>query len=437
MENVLPARIIASSDDDIPPEHFIDVGRAIGQEYRHILVGMDNRPSTDVIHQAFIAGALSTGAKVYDAGRIPLPALPFSDCDVNCMVYVSNPDNNDCMSGIELMNRDGSYFSDIQLLRLNEYLKGAVSVPDNYELHDAERICGAFDIYKEKLRANSGNPHSDANLRFFCDSLTHNTPVILNGRSTLALMVNCHMNNRSTERIVPNNEEDLKMLAKTVKANYGSVGIAINANGDRIAGIDENGGYIGGTMMFALLMDRLRPSSVALPIDTPMVITDLFDSEFVFTPSSYHRIGEVMKKANNVKFGGSADGAFIFPSMSYVPDGIMAGNVISSIASETSISNYLDSLPEYSVTRTSMRFMGDTNLVNRRMDATLRSLGCDKVYRADSWRLDYGEGIFIITVNESRMTIDITVESKDKVYSTGLMEIATEAVDSCLKSISR
>ena len=115
----------------------------------------------------------------------------------------------------------------------------------------------------------------------------------------------------------------------------------------------------------------------------------------------------------------------------------MEGNIISTIASEMSISNFIDDIPEYSVTRTSMRYMGDTNIVNRRMDTTLRSIGCDNVYRADSWRLDYGEGIIIITVNESRLTIDITVESKDKVYSTGLMEIATEAVDSCLKGISR
>ncbi|MBO4552547.1 MAG: hypothetical protein J5673_05060 [Candidatus Methanomethylophilaceae archaeon] len=436
MENALPARIISTSERDLLPEHFIDVGKAVGQEYRHVLVGSDSRPSTNVIKHAFISGVLSTGAKLYDAGCLPMPALPFADCDVNCMVYIGNPDNNDNMSGMDLMNRNGTYFSDVQMLRLDEYMKGTVKIPENDDQPSLEKVTGTLDTYRTKLRSASGNRHSDANLRFFTDSMTHNTPVVLNGRNTLALMVNCHMDNRSTERIVPNNEEDLKMLAKTVKANYGSVGIAINANGDRIAGIDENGGYIGGTLMFALLMDRLKPASVALPIDTPMVITDLFDSKFTFTPSSYQRIGDAVK-AENLKFGGSADGAFIFPSMSYAPDAIMAGNIISTIASEMSISNFIDDIPEYSVTRTSMRYMGDTNIVNRRMDTTLRSIGCDNVYRADSWRLDYGEGIIIITVNESRMTIDITVESKDKVYSTGLMEIATEAVDSCLKGISR
>ena len=436
MENALPARIIHSSEGDVLPEFYVDVGKAIGQEYRHILIGSDRRPSTDVVKSAFTAGALSTGAIVFDVGCVPLQTMPLSECDANCIMYFGNPDNNEYMSGLDLMNRDGTYFSDLQMFRLGEYIKGSMPPMDKEEPRNITAIPDYIDEYGEKLRAISGNPNSNLYLKFFIDAMSHNTPVIMNTRNTLALMVNCHMDNRSTERIVPNSEEDLKMLAKTVKANYGSVGIAINAEGTRIAGIDENGGYIGGTMMFALLMDYLKPESVALPIDTPMMITDLFESKYTFTPVSSQRIGAVMKE-KGLKFGGSADGTFIFPASSYIPDGIMAANIVSLISSEWSLANFMDNIPEYMMTKTSMRYAGDVNLVTRRMDTVLNSLNYDHIHKSDGWRLDYGEGLFVIRINEEQMTIDIKVESKDKVYSTGLMEIATEAVDTCLKGINR
>ena len=437
MEERFPSRIIGNSDRELGPEDMLRMGKAIGQESRYVLVGKDSRPTTDMMYQSFVAGLISTGAKAYLAGTIPLSAMPFNDLDVNCLAYIGSPENEDRASGLDLMNKDGTYFTENQMNRFNDALN---KVADNGEKRDIlyrpVNIENMYDLYKSRIRSVSKHIQSDTIVDLFYDSLFHNTPMMLNDIRSQIFMVNCHMTDTSMDRIVPHSESDLKLLSRNVKASYGSIGIAINANGTRIAGIDENGGYISGILMFALLMERLKPSSVAMPIDTPMIITDLFKADYTFTPTASQHIGE-FTKTRNVKFGGAKDGTFIFPTLSRAPDGIVAASIIADMAAEFGIADYLNSLPKYTVVNTAMRYIGNIKLVMRRVDYELKSIECERFASSDGWRLDYGDGMVFVNLDDVQQTVNVRVESKDKMYSTGLMEIATEAIAKALSSISK
>ena len=437
MEERFPSRIVSNPDREIGPEDMLRMGKAIGQECRYVLVGKDCRPTTDMMYQAFVAGLISSGAKAYLAGTVPLSAMPFNNLDVNCLAYVGIPENEDGTSGLDLMNKDGTYFTETQMERFNDTLgKTTYSGGNSGPLYHPVGVENMYDTYKAKIRSVSKHAQSDTIVSLFYNSMSHNTPMMLNDIRSQIFMVNCHMTDVSMDRIVPHSEADLKLLARNVKASYGSIGIAINANGTRIAGIDENGGYISGILMFALLMERLKPSSVAMPIDTPMIITDLYRADYTFTPTASQHIGE-FTKSRNVKFGGAKDGTFIFPTLSRAPDGIVAASIIADMAAEVGIADYLNSLPNYTVVNTAMRYIGNIKLVMRRVDNELKSIECERFSTSDGWRLDYEDGMIFVNLNDVQQTVNVRVESKDKMYSTGLMEIATEAIAKALSSISK
>ena len=66
---------------DLTPELAMKIGLAAGTffgEDSRILIGRDVRRGGKMLQKAVVAGLLSAGVKVYDAGLLPTPTLQFA-----------------------------------------------------------------------------------------------------------------------------------------------------------------------------------------------------------------------------------------------------------------------------------------------------------------------------------------------------------------------
>ena len=105
------------------------------------------------------------------------------------------------------------------------------------------------------------------------------------------------------------------------------------------------------------------------------------------------------------------------------------------MATEFSLNNMTEDIPEYFSLDSMYRFNDNPVLLSRKFDENIQSLEGNRIVKVDGWRVDYDEGWFLIRIVDQ--TVRVKVESRDKAYATGLMEIASDMIDECMRSLNR
>jgi phosphoglucosamine mutase len=101
-------------------------------------------------------------------------------------------------------------------------------------------------------------------------------------------------------------------------------------------------------------------------------------------------------------FGGEPSGAWIFPQISYCPDGPYAAALFCEISSEWNVAQQLDAMPSYPVLRESFSC--------KTARETVKALGAAKP--TDGIRIAYEEGWCLIRASGTEPQIRITAEGK-------------------------
>src|SRR2546428_11554472 len=77
-------------------------------------------------------------------------------------------------------------------------------------------------------------------------------------------------------------EENLGILASTVRAGKADLGIAHDGDGDRMVAVDREGRFVGGDGLLALFARQEVRRGLVVPVDAPMVLEDLLPSAEVW-----------------------------------------------------------------------------------------------------------------------------------------------------------
>jgi len=430
------ANIQGTTDGEITPELVLNIGKTIGTQYKSITIARDLRPTSMMVRSSLIAGLTAAGASIHDAGIAPSPVLPFASKGTECCIMISSPDNRDCISGLRFWNTDGTFFTDSQMFAFSSrFEKEEKILPSFKSIGNVRYVTGSIDNYRAKVAKEVGAADCQVILDCASDCASLVAPQLITDIGADALTVNCHSDGRSPGRSPSLEEINLKILSKVVKANYGSIGIALNGDGGRIAAIDEDGRYVNGATLLALFIKFFQPKSIAVPADTTMAVKDLMKDNIIITKLGAHHVGESIK-ANNLDAGGCEDGSFFFSKISYAPDGIAAAAYLSKIASESSLRDVIDELPTYWRENTSLRYSEDRDSIAKRIGMKISDINYTYLCEVDGWRVEMESGWFLIRFSDNDSVIDITVEGRDKAYTIGLMEIAKLAVTSSLKPVN-
>lgn len=407
------------------------VGLAVGNLCPSAIIGCDTRTSSHAIRYAFLSGLLSAGATASNAGMIPTPTLAYASrhFEVGAMITASH--NPPQYNGIKLLNPDGSAFDSAQREQIEkmvsakslelapwEKMKKCTVHPRAIEEH-IERILADFPT-KFKLRVVVDCGGGGASVV---------TPHLLTKLGCDVVTLSCEPSGyfpRGSEPI----RKNLGDLVRTVKAEGTALGIAHDGDGDRIAVIDDKGRFIAGDKLLVLFARQLGVKKVVTTIDASQV-TEL-GFEVIRTRVGDAFVSEELKKGGD--FGGEPSGCFIFPRVSFCPDGIYAAAKIVQLASEHRISSLVDQMPSYSVLRGSVP--GDKATMER-LEERLKETAPLSLNTLDGLRLDFGDGWLLIRPSGTEPKIRITAEAKSEERANELYNLGFKAIEECLMEQER
>jgi phosphoglucosamine mutase len=320
-----------------------------------------------MIEYAAISGLLSVGCRVTRVGMVATPTLAYAARDYDCGIMVTASHNPPEYIGVKLFNPDGMAFDSKQqktIERLIEDPRGAdiklaswdrmhpVRTDENAVSNHISRILAGVNIEKRmRVVVDCG-----------CGAASLTTPYLLRAMGCDVVTLNSQPDGFFPGRSPEPKSETLTLLQSAVLSTNADLGIAHDGDADII---------------------RTR-------------VGDVF-------------IAEEMKQTG-ADFGGEPSGTWIFPRVSYCPEGIYAAARLVELLSRGDVrfSDHLSPMPEYEIKRGSISYHGDID--DRRIEGELRALPSSDISTIDGIRLGFDDAWALVRPSGTEPLIRITVE---------------------------
>ncbi len=301
-----------------------------------ILIGTDTRPSREMLAQAAVAGLLSVGSTPVCLGIVPLPSLQYHarHSDAVGAVCVTASHNLVEWNALKFFGPDGSALRPSQFAELT----------DLYHQGFYPRV-RAEDIRETRTDASAVAKHRAGVLAAVDAGLIRSRRLTVavdccNGAAAEAApeflrALGCRVIEVHTNSAAPfprNPEpaaENLEDLCRAVAESGAAVGLALDADADRLAIVGERGRPLGEDCTVALAADHLlgrRGSPVVVSLPTSRLVDEIARRH----GSAVHRtrVGEshVVERmhACGAAIGGEGNGGVVVPAVNPCRDGFVA-----------------------------------------------------------------------------------------------------------------
>jgi phosphoglucosamine mutase len=197
--------------------------------------------------------------------------------------------------------------------------------------------------------------------------------------------------------------------------NQGALcGVVHDGDADRMMAFDNRGRYISGDHLMMLFTKYLGARKVVTTSDASMIIESV--AEVRRTPVGDSYVSEELLQWGD--FGGEPAGAWIFPRISYCPDGPYAAALFCEIASEWDVAKEIDAMPVYPILRESMPL--------ETARETVLALGATSP--TDGLRVSEENGWYLIRASGTEPKIRITAEGRDRESAQLLLDRARKLI---------
>lgn len=413
------------------PDLAVKIGNSVGSYYGEIIHGRDPRTSGVMFLHSLVAGETSAGSDSYDAGMIPTPTLAKASEEFSCGVMITASHNPPEYNGVKLWNPDGSAFDTFQMNEIEESISSEWKTKPWDQVGKSHVWEGAVNKHIEGICQSLGSSSANAVVDCGCGATSVVSPLALRTLGCDIVSINAQPDGYFPGRSSEPTEDQLQDLRNVVIRKNADLGIAHDGDGDRMVALDEHGNFISGDRLVILFASWLGVNSIAVPVDASMVVDDLVRNVTRCRVGDVF-ISEILKK-DGIEFGGEPSGTFIFPKEFYCPDGIFAGALLSQIASERNLSEYLAELPSYPVSRSSLYFKAALrNNVSNRLKEEMESLDCERLITIDGYRAEFPDGWFIIRLSGTEPKLRVVAESRDEDEMKRLKKVADKIVARCV-----
>lgn len=305
-----------------------------------ILIGRDTRISGTLIESAMTSGFLSYGANVKSLGVIPTPGAAYLTRELNAdaCVVISASHNTFEFNGVKYFSNKGTKISD----SIEEEIE---------EIMDSDKLSSLTAVGKHIGVSENAEDYIEKYIKFFVDLFKEdfkNLPEdfcvgidTANG-ATYKVAEEVYTRLGIKHKIINNTPDGVNIndncgsthidgLAKLVKKEGLSLGVAYDGDGDRCQAVDENGELIDGDIMMAILSDFLK-SQNKLKNSTLVatVMSNLGLNKFAKVNNIEYKqtkvgdryvLEEMLKSGDNL--GGEQSGHIIFLDYNPTGDGIL------------------------------------------------------------------------------------------------------------------
>jgi phosphoglucosamine mutase len=419
---------------EITPELALRVGLVLGSRKKTAVIGRDPRVSAPMIEHALIAGLTATGCAVTEIGLVSTPTLAYATREYECGVMVTASHNPSEYVGIKLWNPDGMAFDSAQQEEIEKAIEAEdfSMVPWNligkFE-EDGSAIRAHMNMIKKLVEGSSLKVVLDCG----CGAGGTISPYLLQELGCEVITLNAQPDGHFPARNPEPNDENLTMLKKAVVVFGADLGIAHDGDADRMMAVDEKGNFVSGDEMlaiFGLYECNGKKGTVVVPVDTSMMVDDsLKGSEIVRTRVGDVYVAEGIKQCGAI-YGGEPSGSWIFPKISYCPDGIYAAAKLVEIVKKKKLSKLREELPTYATKRGAFPCANDKKAeFMEKIKAKLEPLG--KVLDIDGIRVEMDNGWVLIRPSGTEAKVRITAEARENVDE--IFEMAEKIAKEALK----
>lgn len=308
-------------------------------EGSRVLVASDYRAGTEAIFHAGVAGLMSSGARVYDAGKIPTPALQLGvrELGFDAGVMFTASHNPPEYVGIKFVGSDGAEVDDsveeeVEAIYFEQRFRrtGWGSVQ-----HALKKVEGVADLYVERV-VSLVDPGKIASkgYRVVVDSANsvalHTSPRILRRLGARVVSLNSDPSPVPSRPYEPT-PETLGDLSAVVKAVGADLGVAHDSDADRAIFSTEGGEVVWGDRSAAIIAEHLIDSGRSRGV-VRTVVTAVSTSEFVsqrlrlrgvdvrYTGVGIKRLSSELKRSGGL-CAFEENGGFVYPAHQMVRDG--------------------------------------------------------------------------------------------------------------------
>jgi phosphomannomutase len=353
--------------DTLTPELVVAFAQAFGTylDSGAILVCRDTRPSGPMVSAAVMAGLLAAGCEVVDLGICPTPTMQLAVQWLGASggVSISAGHNPAPWNALKFVRGDGLYLNTGQAEELldiyhqGEFVKvgwdrirTSVATLDPIE-HHLERLAGAFDV--DAIRSRRLKVAVDC-----CNGAC----ACLSPRWLEALGCEVLAINDDPAAPFPHDPEPradvMAQVRAVVKAGRADVGFVHDADGERLAIVDEQGRPLSEELTLALAT-AIRLAARVGPVVTNISTTGAIDriaarfgATVIRTPVGQPYISEAMLESGAV-IGGEGNGSVAVPEVQPTHDSAAAiGLLLERLAnSPEPVSVLADALPKLAMVK--------------------------------------------------------------------------------------
>lgn len=306
-----------------------------------VVIGLDSRPSGQMLESAAIAGLHAAGCKVIRLGieMTPTVAVMINQYKADGGIVITASHNPSQWNGLKCLTSDGVAPPPEQAqLIINQFQTNktnTISLADHNQVSEIDNTGTQrhVNMILEKIDVKN---IQNAGFKVVLDSI--NGAGCAAGRLLLdSLNVNLiHINNEPNGNFTHSPEptcENLTSLAQAVTENNADIGFAQDPDADRLAIIDENGKYIGEEFSLCLasqyVLSKINTNSkyensIVTNLSTSRMIDDIaamYKAEVLRTSVGEANVAALMKKRKSI-IGGEGNGGVIWPEICLVRDSL-------------------------------------------------------------------------------------------------------------------
>jgi len=404
----------------VTSELALRIGRGVGTDCGGggtVVVGHDTRRAAEMIEYAAISGLLSVGCRVTRVGLVATPTLAYAARDYDCGIMVTASHNPPEYIGVKLFNPDGMAFDSKQQKTIERLIGDAGDA-------DTKLAFASWDrMHPVRMDGNAVSNHismilasvkTERRMRVVvdcgCGAASLTTPYLLRAMGCDVVTLNSQPDGFFPGREPEPKSETLTALQSTVLSTNADLGIAHDGDADRMVAVDDQGEVVSNDKLLAFFGMHEARKKMVVPVDTSMLIDAVLpDIEIIRTRVGDVFIAEEMKRTG-ADFGGEPSGTWIFPRVSYCPEGIYAAARLVELLSreDAGFSDHLSPMPEYEIKRGSISYHGDPD--SGRIEEELRALLSSDISTIDGIRLGFDDAWALVRPSGTEPLIRITVE---------------------------
>jgi phosphomannomutase len=368
--------------DELTPELAYRIGRAFAVylQPRHVVVGRDMRVSSPALASAVIDGLLDQGADVTDVGLISTDGLYFAvgkfGFDGGIMVTASHnpPEYNGfklCRSEAQALSMDQGIGEIRDLVLANQFpepeRRGTLHQRD--VLADfAAHVLSLIDrtvIRPMKIAVDAGNGMGG-----------RIAPAVLGQLPVEIIPLYFELDGRFPNHVPnPLEPENIRDLQRAIVEYGADLGIAFDGDADRMFILDEQGRFVGGDIITALvaktLLRKHPGAKIVYNLICSRAVRETIEREGGVPIRSRvgHSFIKALMREHDAIFGGEHSGHFYFRDNWYADSGIIAAlTVLELLSSEgVNVSQAVKPIDRYFRS-------GEINIEARDIPAVLRAL---------------------------------------------------------------